>query len=74
MSIIMIYTRKCHLRDIAVFVHMLCSTFDFMLARVCVQGGMAALDYATQQGKHDVARLIEVRFAISHVLNSNRVR
>ena len=38
-------------------------TVCVIYARVCVgaQLGKTALDYAKQYGKHDVARLIEVR-------------
>ncbi len=39
----------------------------FMCARVSAQDGKTALDYAKEKGTHDVARLIEVRFAPTRV-------
>jgi hypothetical protein len=47
------------------FMKLLFFTFYFVLilsGLVRVQAGKSALDYARERGKHDVARLIEVRF------------
>jgi hypothetical protein len=35
------------------------------------QDGKTALDYAKQQGKRDVARLIEVRPSLKHTLSAD---
>jgi hypothetical protein len=46
--------------------------FHFMCAPVWAQDGKTALDWANQNGEHDVARMIEVRFAKHLTLNNGQ--